>query len=352
MCYNLLNISVIGMHRPSFLYRNIRAGELLELFLVSAVFSLLTTRFILSLASYPSLGGRHFHIAHVLDGGILMAVALVLLMAFLGSQVQRLAAVIGGVGFGLFIDELGKFITRDNNYFYQPTIGLIYIVFVILFLVFRSLGQHRRLSEREHLLNAVMVVQEVVLHDLDESERNRALGYLNQVHDRHPLVVALKQALHSMQPVAETPTAWERWRRGVERWYRRIIETRAAITVIDLVFTIKAVVFLAAVIPEVFELAQSRADLHGLALASVLGFVSSAVSGGFVIAGVYKIRQSRAEAYDLFIKSLLVDIFVTEFFSFEAHQFGALPGFLFSVALYAVVRFLMRQERRLQLRRV
>lgn len=44
---------------------------------------------------------------------------------------QRLCALIGGIGFGLFIDELGKFITRDNNYFFQPTIGLIYAVFAI-----------------------------------------------------------------------------------------------------------------------------------------------------------------------------------------------------------------------------
>jgi hypothetical protein len=339
------------MHRPTFLYRNIRAGELLELFLVAAVSSLLVTRFFLHLAGYPSVGGAHFHIAHMLYGGGLMVIALVLLVAFLGSRVQRIASVIGGIGFGLFIDELGKFITRDNNYFYQPTIGLIYIVFVVLFLVFRTLGQHRRLSERENLLNAVMALQEVVLHNLDEAERNRALAYLRHVHDHHPLVVALKQALRSMQPVEDEPTFWERWGRGIERWYRRIIETRVAITAIDLVFVGKALIFLVAVVPEVLELFHSTTDLHNLAIISTLQFVSSAVAGGFVVAGVVRIRQSRLSAYDLFVKSLLIDIFVTEFFSFERHQFGALPGFLLNVGLYVVVRFLMRQERRLLLRR-
>jgi hypothetical protein len=340
------------MQKPSFFYRNIRAGELLELFLVAAVFSVLTTRFILHLTGYPSLGGSHFHIAHLLYGGSLMVISLILLMAFLGSRIQRIASVVGGIGFGLFIDELGKFITRDNNYFFEPTIGLIYLVFVILFLLFRSLGQYRRLSESEQLLNTVMMIQEVVLNDLDEAERNRALEYLSQVHDRHPLVAPLRQVLRSMPPPPEkAPSAWQRWGHGVERWYRRIIETKLAITVIDLVFVVKAAVFLVAVTPEVLELFSSRADLYNLALISSLQFVSTAVATGFIIVGVVRIRQSRIIAYNLFIKSLLIDIFITQFFAFYLYQFNALPGFLLNVVLYVILRFLLRQERRLQLTR-
>ncbi|QQS18516.1 hypothetical protein IPL68_00120 [Candidatus Saccharibacteria bacterium] len=51
---------------------------------------------------------------------------------------QRVVAFLGGVGFGVFIDEIGKLITRDNNYFYRPAIGIIYAIFVGLFYSYLS----------------------------------------------------------------------------------------------------------------------------------------------------------------------------------------------------------------------
>ncbi len=112
------------------MYRSIRARDLLEIFFVSAVFSLLLVRFFLFVTGYPQLGGDGLHIAHMLWGGLLMLISITLLLAFLGRRVQQLAAVLGGLGFGVFIDEIGKFITSDNNYFFRPTIGILYAIFV------------------------------------------------------------------------------------------------------------------------------------------------------------------------------------------------------------------------------
>jgi len=47
---------------------------------------------------YPRVGSNGVHIAHMLWGGLLMLLALMLLIAFLDRSVQHLAAVIAGLG--------------------------------------------------------------------------------------------------------------------------------------------------------------------------------------------------------------------------------------------------------------
>src|SRR3982074_2875166 len=114
--------------RP-FCIRNLDAGQLLETFLVSAVAAFLGVRFFLGVTGYPRLGGGGLHIAHMLWGGAVVGAAVLLVLSDLGQRIRRAAAIIAGLGFGLFIDELGKFITSDNNYFYRPAIALIYLGF-------------------------------------------------------------------------------------------------------------------------------------------------------------------------------------------------------------------------------
>ena len=93
---------------------------LLESFLVAAVISVLVIRWFLTLADFPRLGSGGLHIAHMLWGGALMLVAILLLLAYLDRPVQHAAAFIAGLGFGTFIDEIGKFVTTDNDYFFRP----------------------------------------------------------------------------------------------------------------------------------------------------------------------------------------------------------------------------------------
>ena len=132
--------------RRHMLVLRLDAGGLLEAFLVAAVTSFLVVRFILAVTEYPTLGGTHLHIAHMLWGGLGMMAAVVMLLVSVSRLSAEIAAVLGGAGFGVFIDELGKVISRDNNYFYRPTVAVIYVIFVVLVLVFRRLAARARRS--------------------------------------------------------------------------------------------------------------------------------------------------------------------------------------------------------------
>src|SRR3954465_12224187 len=99
------------------LVRNVRSGGHLTTFVVSGVATVLLTRLVLSLSGYPAMGGKGLPIAPVLPGGLLRLIAISLLLGYVGPVVRPAAATIGGIGFGLFIDEGGKFRPPEKNNF-------------------------------------------------------------------------------------------------------------------------------------------------------------------------------------------------------------------------------------------
>jgi hypothetical protein len=122
---------------------NLRPGADRRLLLVVASFgiSVVFTRAFLGATGYPRVGAGELHIAHVLFGGALLFVGgLIALIARLDRVVDG-AAILIGAGIGLFIDEVGKFITTTNDYFFPTAAPIIYGVFmlsVILLLIVRE----------------------------------------------------------------------------------------------------------------------------------------------------------------------------------------------------------------------
>ncbi len=112
------------------------AEQYIFLILLSFGGSVSLTRLFLTLTGYPQIGGGELHIADVLWGGLLLYAAALLPLLFANRGIYTAGAILAGTGVGLFIDEVGKFITRQNDYFFPIAASLIYVLFLLTIVVF------------------------------------------------------------------------------------------------------------------------------------------------------------------------------------------------------------------------
>ena len=201
---------------------------LLESFLVAAVISVLVIRWFLTLADFPRLGSGGLHIAHMLWGGAFMLVAILLLLAYLDRPVQHAAAFIAGLGFGTFIDEIGKFVTTDNDYFFRPAVSLIYVVFVVVFLVAHALVGQRRLTEREALANALDLLEPRLGRPIEGDDRSRIEDLLDQAGGVRDWSMPSPATSTSCQAVLTSSPGGRRSREGLPDAMRRLRPTRCS----------------------------------------------------------------------------------------------------------------------------
>jgi hypothetical protein len=326
--------------------RNVDAGSCFETFLVSAVTAILAIRVYLELAGFPQVGGRGLHVAHMLWGGLLMLVAVVLLLAFLGKRIKRLAAAVGGVGFGAFIDELGKFITRDNDYFYRPTIGLIYVIFIVLFLLFRLIERRRALSTQEYLVNAADMIAEIIIDGARSDEIARALALLDKSGSRTALADAIRAAVLSAGQVKQgRPSRLARLAQDARRAYGRFIAWHWFQRAIVLIFTVDAVVTMLVTGSLLAIMAPSLAPgATGRSFVTIGYFLASLAASLLIVVGVVQLMRSRVAAYHWFKRSVLVSIFLVQVFLFFQAQLAALGGLAVDLVLLGGLNYMLRAE--------
>ena len=339
-------------------YRNLQGRDYLELFLVTGVATVLLNRLFLHLTGYPSIGGSKYHIAHMLWGGLLLTAAFVMTLSFLGERVRRLSALIGGVGFGLFIDELGKFITRDNNYFFRPTIGLIYVVFMLMFIVFSIISRTTRLTPREYELNALNQLEEAALRDLDVAEKQRLIEVLAKADQDSQLVKEIQRFVKRLDAVPPgKPSRFAQFLKKVDQAYERFWKGTAGRRLISVIFVGGSILLFGVVVAAVFDNFKAITDIftpdnnynNQLLVAEL---ISSFVAGVLAIVGAYKLfRASRLEAFEWFRRSLLVNLLFTEFFAFCRIEFEALPGFIINLLVFIGLQYAIAEEQRLRLKK-
>ena len=287
------------------LFRDTDAGATLEVFFVSAILAILVIRGFLKLTGYPQLGGQGLHIAHMLWGGLGMLVAILLLLIFWNVSIRWLAAFVGGIGFGTFIDELGKFVTDDNDYFFEPTFAMIYAVFVLLLLGLRTL------TARVPFTPAAAAFNERLRREQGLQEGKRGSWLEGYVAARRWLAARYRLIVR------------RRWFRGF------IFVALIALVVVDGLSLARAYVS----DPEMHE--QIRL-LQGLSVLAT--FV-------LVLIGTVRLPVSRLAAFRWYQRGLLVSILITRVFLFADDQLSALGGLAVDLALYAAITFAIEEER-------
>ena len=335
--------------------RDLRAGPLLDLFIVAAVSTILLIRFSLHVSGYPTVGGGSLHVAHMLWGGLLMLAALTVLLTYLGRGSRRFAALIGGIGFGTFIDEVGKFVTHDNDYFYRPSVAIIYVILVLLYLAVRSLLR-RGASREEYLVNALQGIGQAAEGGLEAGERARALGYLAGAGRDDPLSLALRDLLERIdQERAVTPGAPERLRLAFLAGYRSLATTSGFLRGLSIFFMGQLAVKLSNICVVLLSHSDPGTLLQrlenplaitpdGPGYIAALLVSASLLQSVFVAFGLARLRRSRLAAFRMFQRSILVSILFSQAFLFYLDQWTALFGLVFNVLVSTALRFMIEHE--------
>jgi hypothetical protein len=187
--------------------RQADADHLILLMLLSFAASVVVTRVFLQLTGFPKIGGGEsgLHIAHVLWGGLLLFTGTLLPLIFANRWVYSITAILSGLGVGLFIDEVGKFITDNNNYFYPAAAPIIYGFFLLTVLLYFQVRRRRLNDTRSELYYALADLTEAIDRDLDTVEAARIQQLLIAVKnnsaypEQSQLAIELLDYLHSNQ---------------------------------------------------------------------------------------------------------------------------------------------------------
>jgi hypothetical protein len=137
------------------------------------------------------------------------------MLIFANRWVYRLGAILAGVGVGLFMDEVGKFITQTNDYFYPPAASIIYVFFLLVVIFYMEVRRPNRRDARSELYRALDTFEEVLDRDLDDVERTELEGRLHYIvqnaeyYEFSNLAEELLQFVQSKHiPIAQRRQGW------------------------------------------------------------------------------------------------------------------------------------------------
>jgi len=334
----------------------------LLLMLLSFATSVTATRLFLELTGYPQLGSSELHVAHVLWGGLLLFLGVLLPLILANRWAFPVSALMGGAGVGLFIDEVGKFITQSNDYFYPFAAPIIYAFFLLTVLIYLRVKRPGERNPRAELYLALDGLLEVLDRDFERDEQVILLERLTFVADRadHPNEVRLATALRDLilsdglEVMPDRASLWERLRKQAAAYETRYLRKSrlrwlliAGLGIVGLLsvaqlFTSLAALFVPDLLRQIaIELLATERRVQGAISLTwyLIQMVLEGLSGALLLAGAVLITLRRDEIgtrlgyYGLLLTLTTVNLLVFYFDQFGTiaralAQFGLLLGVL------------------------
>ncbi|MFC1996520.1 hypothetical protein ACFLXI_02795 [Chloroflexota bacterium] len=320
--------------------RRYNADKYILTSLVGFAATVIITRVFLQLTGFPQLGNSVLHFAHALWGGLLLIVVALLPLAFNNRWALQASAVLGGIGIGLFMDEVGKFITQANDYFFPPALPLIYGFILLIVLVYLYFRRPPEEDARVAMYHALEGLKDLLDGDLDVAEANqiKAQFAVASRSDRAE-IVSLANILHNYLleeddhlPVAKADFLKRaRFQIGkvgkrLGRHWHRIVISMILVGWLVLVVGYIAAIFLGVgnLDPQVYQL---RYLLIGLQI--VIGLLIG-------IATYNWLRREEERALKFGLSGVLFSLVALQLLYFYISQFAALTATLLQLVILLV----------------
>ncbi len=363
--------------RKHMLIERDEAESLILLSLFSFAVTIIGVRLFLELTGYPQVGNGTLHIAHVLWGGLLLFMAVIIVLIWDNPSVMRATAVLGGIGIGLFIDEVGKFITQSNDYFFPAAAPIIYGFFLLTVLVYLLVRRPDKIDPQRAMVHALEQIQDAIYGELDAHEVGELTQNLLAAQDTERQEIAEMAALlHRYVQEGHVPfknykpnlttriqliiAGW--WRAMGRVWHRRLIVIALSITAVSSVIVLAALLWLTFSLAAVTDQPYGTGGIASLAIASQQTDVES-VNGNYLrdsiqiaigivsLVAITLIVQGREKAGILFaVISIVLSITAVQLITFYLDQFTAIIPTLYQLSLLFFVLtyrawYLLPQER-------
>jgi hypothetical protein len=296
--------------------------------LVAFAVTVIATRVFLQLTGFPQVGNSVLHIAHALWGGLLLFIAVLLPLALANRWAIQASAILGGIGIGLFIDEVGKFITQANDYFFPPALSIVYSFFLLTILVYLYFRRPRQENPRKAMYHVLEGLQDAIDGDLDRKEAARIEAQLATARSSdQPEILSLAGAITSYMEqekdrlMAAEPGIWKRASRWVEETGRRFgrHRHRTLISTILILWLALVVGFILVLFPE-----NPNLDLQVAQWKIPLIIIQALIGVLMIVALIAWLSGKEKTGLNFAVAGILLSLVALQTLYFYLSQFSAL----------------------------